>query len=95
MTEKHQEQEFVEQIAKALVNHPNDVKVERKVDEMGILLTLKTNPADIGQVIGRQGDIANSIRTLLRIIGRKNNAKINLKIGEDIEPKNSNQEFQA
>jgi uncharacterized protein len=82
MADKHQDQEFVEQVAKALVNHPDDVKVERRVDEMGVLLTLKTNPEDTGQVIGRGGDIAGSIRTLLRIIGRKNNARTNLKIEE-------------
>jgi len=82
MADKHQDQEFVEQVAKALVNHPEDVKVDRKIDEMGVLLTLKTNPEDTGQVIGRGGDIANSIRTLLRIIGRKNNARTNLKIEE-------------
>lgn len=82
MADKHQDQEFVEQVAKALVNHPDDVKVDRKVDEMGVLLTLKTNPEDTGQVIGRGGDIAGSIRTLLRIIGRKNNARTNLKIEE-------------
>jgi len=82
MAAKQNDQEFVEKIAKALVTNPDDVKVERTVDEMGVLLTLKTNPEDTGQVIGRGGDIARAIRTLLRVVGRKNNARVNLKIEE-------------
>lgn len=85
MAAKSKDQEFVEEIVKALVSHPEDVKVERSVDEMGVLLTLKTNPDDMGQVIGRRGDTARAIRTLLRIIGRKNNARVNLKIEEPQE----------
>ncbi len=82
MAAKQHDQEFVEKLAKALVTHPDDVKVERTVDEMGVLLTLKTNSEDTGQVIGRGGDIARAIRTLLRVVGRKNNARVNLKIEE-------------
>lgn len=76
------DQEFLEFIVKSIVNHPDDVTVVRAVDEMGVLLTLKVNPADMGQIIGRQGSTARAIRTILRIIGVKNNARINLKIEE-------------
>lgn len=67
---------------KALVDNPNDVKIERTVDEMGVLVTLTVNPADMGKIIGRMGNTAKAIRTLLRIIGMKNNARVNLKINE-------------
>jgi hypothetical protein len=64
------------------VDHPEDVAVTRKIDEMGVLLSLKVNPRDMGQVIGRDGNTAKSIRSLLRIVGIKNNARVNLKIEE-------------
>lgn len=76
------DQEFLEYVVKALVDHPEDVHVERKVDEMGVLLSLRINPQDMGQVIGRGGATAKSIRNLLRIIGLKNQARVNLKIEE-------------
>lgn len=76
------DQEFLEYLVKALVDHPDDVKVDRRVDEMGVLLSLKVNPQDMGQVVGRQGATAKSIRSLLRIVGVKNNARVNLKIEE-------------
>lgn len=76
------DQEFLESTIKAMVDHPDDVKVTRSVDEMGVLLTLKVNPEDMGQIIGRQGSTAKAIRTLLRVIGAKNNARINFKIEE-------------
>ena len=76
------DQEFLEYVVKALVDNPNDVKIERKVDEMGVLITLTVNPADMGKIIGRQGNTAKAIRTLLRVIGMKNNARVNLKINE-------------
>lgn len=79
---EHKDKEFVETIVSAIVSHPEDVKVERTVDEMGVLLTLHINPADMGYVIGRQGQTARSIRTLLKIVGAKNNARVNLKIYE-------------
>ena len=82
MAAKSQDQEFVENIVKGIVNHPNDVKVDRKVDEMGVLLTLKVNPEDMGALIGRNGSTARAIRTLTRIVGLKNNARVNLKIEE-------------
>lgn len=76
------DQEFLNYLVKSLVDHPEDVKVERKVDEMGVLLTLRVNQADMGQVVGRQGSTAKAIRSLLRIVGIKNNARVNLKIEE-------------
>ncbi len=76
------DQEFVEYIVRAIVNHPDDVKTERTVDEMGVLITLKINPEDMGYVIGKQGQTARSIRTLLKIVGAKEKARVNLKIYE-------------
>src|ERR1700747_1514686 len=76
------DKEFLEYVVKALVDNPNDVKLERTVDEMGVLITLTVNPADMGKIIGRMGNTAKAIRTLLRIIGMKNNARVNLKINE-------------
>ena len=80
MAEK--DQLFVETIVKAIVANPDDVRVERTVDERGVLLTLHVNSSDIGYVIGRQGQTAKAIRTLAKIIGAKNNARVNLKIDE-------------
>ncbi len=79
---KYADQEFVEFIIKSIVDHPDEVKTDRKIDEMGVLLTLKVNSEDMGQVIGRQGSTARAIRTLLRIIGVKHNARVNFKIEE-------------
>ncbi len=76
------DQQFVETVVKAIVNNPNDVKTNRTVDERGVLITLDVNPADMGYVIGRSGQTARSIRTLLKIVGAKNNARVNLKINE-------------
>lgn len=76
------DQDFVEYVVKAMVEHPQDVRTERTVDEMGVLITLHLNKADLGQVIGRQGQTAKSIRTLLRVIGAKNHARVNMKIYE-------------
>ena len=84
MASKTADQEFIEYIVKNIVGNPEDVKTERKVDEMGVLLTLKINPADMGFVVGREGQTARALRTLLKIIGAKNNARINLKIEEPI-----------
>lgn len=82
MTTKVADQEFLENLVKALVDHPDDVRVDRKVDEMGVLLSLKVNAQDMGQVVGRNGSTAKAIRSLLRIVGIKNNARVNLKIEE-------------
>ena len=82
MAEKAQDQEFVEFIIKSLVDNPDKVKSTRTVDEMGVLITLDVDPSDMGQVIGRQGQTAKAIRTLLKVVGAKNNARVNLKINE-------------
>lgn len=76
------DQEFVEFIIKALVDNPSDVRTDRTVDEMGVLITLHINPADMGQVIGRMGQTAKAVRTLLRVVGAKHKARVNLKIDE-------------
>ena len=82
MTKATNDQEFLESIVKSLVDHPEDVKIDRKVDEMGVLLSLKVNPEDMGQIIGRAGSTARAIRNLVRIVGLKNHARVNLKIEE-------------
>ena len=82
MTNVVSDKDFLEYLVKAIVDHPDDVAVDRKIDEMGVLLTLKVNAQDMGQVVGRQGATAKSIRSLLRIVGVKNNARVNLKIEE-------------
>ncbi len=77
-----QDKEFLEYVVRALVDNPSAVVVDRTVDEMGVLITLTVDPADMGKIIGRQGNTAKAIRTLLRTIGMKNNARVNLKINE-------------
>ena len=79
---EYKDQEFLENLVKALVDNPDSVKVTRQVDEMGVLMTLDVHPADMGKIIGRQGNTAKAIRTLLRVVGMKNNARVNLKISE-------------
>lgn len=76
------DQVFLEAVVKALVDHPEAIKINRAVDEMGVLLTLDVHPEDMGKVIGRSGNTAKAIRTLLRVVGMKNNARVNLKISE-------------
>lgn len=79
---KINDQEFLEHLIKSLVDHPEDVKVDRKVDEMGVLLSLNVHPEDMGQIIGRAGSTASAIRNLVRIVGLKNHARVNLRIEE-------------
>ncbi len=74
--------QFVEEVVKMLVDNPDDVKVDRKVDEMGVLISLDVNQEDMGMVIGREGSTAKALRTLLRVVGARNNARVNLKINE-------------
>lgn len=76
------DKEFVEFIIKEIVNNPDAVKVERTVDELGVLLTVKVAPEDMGLLIGRSGSTAKAVRTLARIVGMRNNARVNLKIEE-------------
>ena len=78
MTDTVADKDFLEFLIKAIVDNPDDVVVERKIDE----ITLRVNQQDMGQVVGRQGSTAKSIRSLLRIVGIKNNARVNLKIEE-------------
>lgn len=77
-----QDQDFLEFAVKALVDNPSDVKVNRTVDEMGVLLTLDVHKDDMGKIIGRAGNTAKALRTLLRVVGMKNDARVNLKINE-------------
>lgn len=74
--------QFLEYVVKALVDNPDSVKITRTVDEMGVLMTLDVHPDDMGKVIGRAGNTAKAIRILLRVVGMKNNARVNLKINE-------------
>ena len=75
---------FLEHVVKSLVDNPDAVKINRTVDEMGVLLTMDVDPNDMGKVIGRSGNTAKAIRTLLRVVGMKNNARVNLKINEPV-----------
>ncbi|MEK7615656.1 MAG: KH domain-containing protein [Patescibacteria group bacterium] len=86
MTDQHGDKDFVEYIIKNIVNHPEEVVVSRKTDEMGVLLEVKVNPEDMGLLIGRSGATAKAIRILARIIGMRNNARVNLRI---LEPEGS------
>lgn len=80
------DQQFIEYIVKSLVEYPDDVVVERIIDEKGVLLTLTVNPEDLGRVIGRRGATAQSLRTMLRALGMKNSARYNLKIVNNDRP---------
>lgn len=86
MAEVQEDQEFVEMVVKAIVEFPDKVKTERSVDERGVLIELTVDPADMGKIIGKEGRTAKSIRTLLRVLGAKSNARVNLKI---VEPEGS------
>jgi predicted RNA-binding protein YlqC (UPF0109 family) len=81
---------FVEYVVKAIVDMPDEVKISRNVDELGVLISLEVSKEDMGTIIGKNGQTAKSIRTLLRIVGAKENARVNMKIidperGESIE----------
>jgi uncharacterized protein len=78
----NEDQQFLESVVKALVDHPDSVRINRTVDEMGVLLTLDVHAEDMGKIIGRSGNTAKAIRTLLRVVGMKNDARVNLKINE-------------
>lgn len=81
------DQQFVEFVVKAIVGNPDAVQVERSVDEKGVLLELTVDPEDLGRVIGKRGATAQSIRTLLRALGTKNDARYNLKIVDNGAPR--------
>jgi uncharacterized protein len=80
------DQQFVEFIVKSLVSKPDAVVIERRIDEKGVLLELTVDPEDLGRVIGKRGATAQSLRTLLRALGTKNDARYNLKIVDNGEP---------
>src|SRR6478736_2864716 len=80
------DQQFVEFVVKSLVGKPDAVKIERRIDEKGVLLELTVDPEDLGRVIGKRGATAQSLRTLLRALGTKNDARYNLKIVDNGEP---------
>ena len=82
MTETPKDVEFLEYVVKAIVDNPDQVKVNREIDEKGVLLVLNVAPEDMGIVIGRKGSTAKAIRTLLRVIGARSNAIVNLRINE-------------
>jgi predicted RNA-binding protein YlqC (UPF0109 family) len=82
MAEKKPDQEFLEAIIKFLCDHPEAAKITRTVDEMGVLLSLKVHPDDMGQIIGKQGQTVKAIRHLVRIVGLKNHARVTLRIEE-------------
>ena len=83
---KEKDQEFVESVVKEIVSKPDAVKVNRSIDEKGVLLELTVDPEDMGVIIGKEGKTAKSIRTLLRVLGAKNDSRVNLKI---VEPEGS------
>ena len=76
------DRDFIEYVVKHIVQFPDQVEVFRTVDEMGVLITLKVAKEDMGKIIGKSGQTAKSLRILLRVIGSKNNARVNLKIVE-------------
>ncbi|NTU69884.1 KH domain-containing protein [bacterium] len=80
------DQEFVDYVVKTLVDNPDKVETSRTIDERGVLIELKVDPSDMGKIIGKEGKTAKSIRTLLRVVGAKNDARVNLKI---VEPEGS------
>ncbi len=89
------EQQFLEYVVKSIVNHSEDVKTDRTVDERGVLLTLHVNPEDMGYVIGRDGQTARALRILLKIVGAKGNARVNMKIYEPEDARRVHQERKA
>ncbi len=89
-----QDHQFLEYVVKALVDNPDAVSITRSVDEMGVLLTLTVGADDMGKIIGRDGNIAKAIRTLLRVVGMKHNARVNLKVNEPAGGKRE-QEFKS
>lgn len=90
-----QDQQFLDYVIKALVDNPDEVKITRTVDEMGVLLTLEVGATDMGKIIGRQGNTAKAIRTLLRVVGMKNNSRVNLKINEPVGGLKSQEKMSA
>ena len=95
MAKLPQDQELLEFVVKTLVDNPDAIKTERKVDEMGVLLSLHVPKEEMGKIIGKDGSTARAIRTLLRIIGLKNHARVNLKIVEPDDDSSHNKKEKA
>ncbi len=95
MAEKFKDQEFLEYVVKSLVNHPEDVKTDREIDDRGVKITLHVNPEDMGYIIGRQGQTARALRILLKIVGAKDNARVSMVIYEPEEMRRQHQEKKA
>lgn len=95
MAEQYRDQAFVEYVVKSIVNHPEDVRAERTVDDRGVLITLHVNQEDMGYVIGRQGQTARALRIMLKIVGAKDDARVNLKIFEPEDARRVHQEHKA
>jgi predicted RNA-binding protein YlqC (UPF0109 family) len=87
--------QFLNYIVSAVVNYPNDVKIERKVDERGVLLTLSVNQEDLGRVIGKRGSTAEALRSVLRVLGMKHGAHYNLKIVDPTKPNDFDSNYQS
>lgn len=92
MAEKFKDQEFLEYVVRSLVNHPEDVKTDREIDDRGVKITLHVNPEDMGYIIGRQGQTARALRILLKIVGAKDNARVSMVIYEPEEMRRQHQE---
>jgi predicted RNA-binding protein YlqC (UPF0109 family) len=85
MAEEYEDKQFLQYVVEHIVDYPDKVQVTRSVDEMGVLMTLDVHEDDMGKVIGRNGNTAKALRTLLRTVGMKNDARVNLKIREPEE----------
>jgi len=90
--ESYEDKQFLESLVKSLVDNPDSVNINRTVDEMGVLLTLDVHADDMGKIIGRSGNTAKAIRTLLRVVGMKNDERVNLKNNEPEGGKRTNSE---
>lgn len=95
MADMHKDQEFLEYVVKSLVNHPEDVKTTREIDDRGVKITLHVNPEDMGYIIGRQGQTARALRILLKIVGAKDDARVSMVIFEPEELRRQHQEKKA
>ncbi|MEI7512519.1 MAG: KH domain-containing protein [Candidatus Uhrbacteria bacterium] len=89
------DQQFLEFVVKSLVNHPEDVKTDREIDDRGVKITLHVNPEDMGYIIGRQGQTARALRILLKIVGAKDDARVSMVIFEPEEQRRQHQEMKA
>ena len=95
MADLQKDQEFLEYVVKSLVNHPEDVKTTRELDDRGVKITLHVNPEDMGYIIGRQGQTARALRILLKIVGAKTDARVSMVIFEPEEMRRLHQEKKA